>query len=223
MIVYKIGGSSIDDEYKLESILNILKKDNRKKLIVISAIGRYPSPYSTDTLLSKSNSLSIEEKDLLVSTGEIISSIIFSNYLNSNNIKAISLSPYLFNIKNIDKEIIYNNFKENECIIVPGFIYTNNNVMYTLKRGGSTISASLLAKEFSKELIVITDVCGIYDKEPSCSDAVYYPTITYKEFRLLGKTNEFFPKEAIDILQNNKIITTFIKYNDNSMCSKIVI
>ncbi len=216
MKVYKIGGSSLNSKYKLNSLLKILN-NNEKKIVVVSAIGRSPEPYSTDTLLSNTNYVSNEEKDLLVSTGEIISSVILSNFLNENKIKTISISPYIFNIKKINKNIITNYFKKYDIIVIPGFIYTNKFTIYTLARGGSTLTSAILAKHFSKELIIVTDVCGIYD-----NNNVNIPILTYSEFTKLNKSETFFPKEAINILNKNKIETSFIKYDDCSKCSKII-
>ncbi len=79
MKIYKIGGSSLDCNYKLNNIYKMLNNED-KKIIVVSAIGRYNNPYSTDTLLSYTKYVSNQERDLLVSTGEIISSVILSNY-----------------------------------------------------------------------------------------------------------------------------------------------
>lgn len=221
MKVYKIGGSSLDCNYKLNSILKLLNNEE-KKIIVVSAIGRFPYAYATDTLLSNTNYISKVESDLLVSTGEIISSIFLSNFLNKNNIKTISLSPYTFNVNNIDKEYIYDLFKTYNTIVIPGFIYTANSIMYTMPRGGSTLSASLLAKEFSKDLIIITDICGIYTHCPKNHNAKFIKELSYDEFISLNKTDTFFPKEAIKILKENNITTTFIKYDEYTNCSRII-
>lgn len=216
MKVYKIGGSSLDTEYKLSSLLKIFN-DNEKKIIVVSAIGRLNDPYSTDTLLNNTKYVTKEETNLLVSTGEIISSVILSNFLNKNKIKTISISPYVFNIKKINKNIITNYFKKYDIIVIPGFIYTNKFTIYTLARGGSTLSAAIIAKHFSKDLIIITDVCGIYNHKNE-----NIPLLTYSDFVKLNKSEVFFPKEAISILNKNKIKTSFIKYDDCSKCSQII-
>ena len=55
-------------------------------------MGRKGEPYATDTLLSLVNqeesTISKREQDLLLSCGELISAIVFSNMLNENGIKA---------------------------------------------------------------------------------------------------------------------------------------
>ena len=63
---------------------------------VVSAMGRKGEPYATDTLLSLVNqeesTISKREQDLLLSCGELISAIVFSNMLNENGIKAAALN-----------------------------------------------------------------------------------------------------------------------------------
>lgn len=222
MIVIKIGGSSLDTDDKLNCILEIIKKYEDKKIIVVSAIGRYPLPYATNTLITMCEHVSKKEQDLLISTGEIISSIVFSDFLNSNDIKSIALSPYDFSINCIDREKIISTFEDYECIIIPGFVYTIDNVIYTLPRGGSNISCALLAAEFSKELIIITDLCGIYDKNPNCNEAKMMDRLTYDELISLRKGDLFFPVSAIEILKAAQIITYFIKYNNNEKYSIVL-
>lgn len=62
---------------------------------VVSAMGRKGEPYATDTLLSLVNqeesTISKREQDLLLSCGELISAIVFSNMLNENGIKAAKI------------------------------------------------------------------------------------------------------------------------------------
>lgn len=221
MKVYKIGGSSLDCNYKLDCIVKLLNNDE-KKVVVVSAIGRYPNHYATDSLLKQATYVSKEEKDLLVSTGEIISSVILSNYLNKFDISTIALSPYIFDINNIDINLLNNLFDKYNTIIIPGFVYTNNNVIYTMNRGGSTLSASLVASCLSCDLVIVTDVCGVYDLAPINPKARHIPILSYDEFSNLNKTDTFFPKQAIKLLKDNKIVTTFIKYDECSKCSKII-
>lgn len=222
MTIYKIGGSSLNSEYKLNSIYDMLLKNYEKKIIVVSAIGRYPEPYSTDSLLIECDNVSKEERDLLVSTGEIISSVKLSNFLNKKKIKSVALSPYLFCIYNINKNYIDSLFKEYECIIIPGYIYTKDNVIYTMQRGGSTLTSAILASEFNADLIIITDVCGIYTNDPSCEESKHIPILTYDDFLDLNKTDRFFSKDSIKLLKENNITTTFIKYDQINKISKII-
>ena len=50
MIVYKYGGTALLDEEQLIATVNEGLKEYEKIILIVSAIGRYPAPYSTDTL-----------------------------------------------------------------------------------------------------------------------------------------------------------------------------
>ncbi len=91
-----------------------------------------------------------------------------------------------------------------------------------MMRGGSTISSAILASEFTKELIIITDICGIYTNDPKNYNSKFIPILTYEELISLNKSEIFFPKEAINLLKNHNITTTFIKYDNSDKCSKII-
>ena len=63
-----------------------------KIVVVVSAMGRKGDPYATDTLFSLINgsksSISKRETDLLLSCGEVISSIVFTNMLLASGYKS---------------------------------------------------------------------------------------------------------------------------------------
>ena len=103
IIVQKFGGTSVRDangreraSYHIQSAL----EDGYKVVVVVSAMGRKGEPYATDTLLSlidNNRHVSKREVDLLMSCGEVISSIVFSNMLNEKGIKANRSTGRLFN------------------------------------------------------------------------------------------------------------------------------
>src|SRR5699024_10434961 len=67
-----------------------------KLVVVVSALGRKPDPYATDTLLDlvdfPANQNSNREIDLLMSCGETISSVVLSNELQKHHISATALT-----------------------------------------------------------------------------------------------------------------------------------
>ena len=89
IIVQKYGGSSLSNSEKIQKIAqSIIKKKNSGELlvIVVSAMGN-----STDELVKLANVVtgnklsSPREMDILLSTGELVSSALMSMALNSNN------------------------------------------------------------------------------------------------------------------------------------------
>ena len=56
LTVMKFGGTSVSHDEKIEKISMIIKdklQNEEQVVVVISAMGRYPENYATDTLLSK--------------------------------------------------------------------------------------------------------------------------------------------------------------------------
>ena len=96
IIVRKYGGTSLDSIAKIKKIAETTKKsiDQGKKIVlVVSAMGK-----STDELLKKAKMLSshpdTRELDLLMSSGEIVSSALMSIALQELGLKAISLTGF---------------------------------------------------------------------------------------------------------------------------------
>ena len=123
--VLKFGGTSLRDKDSISAVSRIIKKNSNHKLIVIvSAMGRYPEPYATDTLKELvSWQLSYDEYSRIVSCGETISSVVLSSELRKKNIKAISLSSLQAGLKvrgnrlvDFDKEKVIEYFKKYDVI-----------------------------------------------------------------------------------------------------------
>jgi len=99
IIVQKFGGTSVRTEENRKQALKHVRKaldEGYKPVIVVSAMGRMGDPYATDTLLSlvggNDARVSKREMDLLLSCGEIISAVVFSNLLLKNGIRATALT-----------------------------------------------------------------------------------------------------------------------------------
>lgn len=95
-IVLKFGGSSVADNEKLKLVANKiigLYKKNHNIVVVVSAQGK-----TTDKLISEAQELSEStedrEMDVLLSTGEQMSTAKLSILLNQMGYKAISLTGW---------------------------------------------------------------------------------------------------------------------------------
>ncbi|MDH5382213.1 MAG: bifunctional aspartate kinase/homoserine dehydrogenase I, partial [Cyclobacteriaceae bacterium] len=134
--------------------------------------------------------------DYLLSFGEVLSSLIFSDYLNSINKKNHLADPRLF----IKTDSRYGNarvdftsttiktkeyFKEISGItICPGFISSNQEgEVTTLGRGGSDYSAAILANILNvTRLEIWTDVNGLMTADPRfVSSAKTIKSISYED------------------------------------------
>ena len=201
-IVIKFGGSSVSDNENLQKVAQkILKlyKENNKIVVVVSAQGKM-----TDKLINEAKELSEtpnkRELDMLISSGEQISSAKLAILLNEQGYPAISLTGWQAGIYTdndnqnakiikINTKRIMQELKENKIVIVAGFqgIDSKDNIT-TLGRGGSDTSAVALAAALSADKCYIySDVDGIYTADPrKVSNTLKLPKISYEEMRCLS-------------------------------------
>ena len=211
LIIYKFGGVVLQDEEKVVNIIKDGIKKFQKVIVVVSAIGRLYSPYSTDTLYSMCSNVSAKEISRIVSCGEIISSVLVSDLLRKNNVNAISLSLHEISL-NYDNGFEMNDYikeclKDYDVAIVPGFLGLKNGEIVLLPRGGSNITASYLASYFNSELIIFTDVDGIYMKDPKENiSETKLNKITYDTLKEITRENQkLFPLEGIKYLEDGNV------------------
>ena len=136
--------------------------------------------------------LSKHSLDQILANGELLSSLILSNYIDEcrlidarNFIKTDSN----FGFANVDIDKTYNNITKSlsgvkKRIIVPGFIASNSKgETTTLGRGGSDYSAAIFAAALDAETLEIwTDVDGFMTADPKKVDKAYaIESLTYSE------------------------------------------
>lgn len=234
-IVQKFGGTSVASKNSREMVIEkILDKKNSdfKVVVVVSAMGRKESPYSTDSLIELINksTISPRELDLLLSCGEIISAVVLSNLLNEKGYKSIVYTGYQAGIKtndnfgcadiiDIDPTNIINSLEKNYIVIVAGFQGANKQGdITTLGRGGSDITAVALGKALKSQYVEIyTDVDGIMTADPSIvPNAKLLDNMCYSEvYQLAEDGAKVIHPKAVEIAQKCnipiKIKNTFSK------------
>ncbi|GAE36085.1 aspartate kinase [Halalkalibacter akibai] len=200
IIVQKFGGTSVRDDKSRSLAANHVQKavnNGFKVVVVVSAMGRKGDPYATDTLLDLINQQqgSKREQDLLISCGEIISSVVFSNLLNGMGIETIACTGAqagfrtnndFSNAKIIDMNCDYvkNQLQQHDVVVVAGFQgQTASGEMTTLGRGGSDTSATALGAALDAEWVdIFTDVEGVMTADPRIvEDARPLDTMSYEE------------------------------------------
>ena len=218
--ICKFGGTSISTDLRCQYALNIVKKmaSSNKVIVVISAIGRMPDPYATDTLASLGNAyLSEQEKARLLSMGELISSISFSAKLRAMGLNAYALSfresgittddnYECANVLKLDNSEISKLLEAYDVLIICGFVgMTVNGEITTLGRGGSDYTSVLVAKMLGiDEVTIYTDVDGIYDSDPKLNiHAKRYHEITYH--KMLAMHSKVLHDKCVEFAQLNKI------------------
>ena len=181
LVVQKFGGTSVGDLDRIENVANIVKsyKENGNDVVVVvSAMAG-----ETNKLLEYANHFSKtppqREVDLLVSSGERVTSALLSIALQSKGVDAIALTGRQAGIKttndhtkarimDINPQKMQKHLKEGKVVIVAGFQGINEEGdVTTLGRGGSDLTAVAIAGALNADKCEIyTDVDGIYTTDP---------------------------------------------------------
>ncbi|AIM17722.1 MULTISPECIES: aspartate kinase [Neobacillus] len=202
IIVQKFGGTSVKDENSRKHAQRHIEKalaDGYKVVVVVSAMGRKGDPYATDTLLSliggNGSKLTKRELDILMSCGEVISSIVFTNMLLESGIHATALTGaqagFRTNNDHTNAKImemkcdrLLRELEHHDVVVVAGFQgAAKNGDVTTIGRGGSDTSAAALGAALNAEWIdIFTDVEGIMTADPRIvENARPLSVVTYTE------------------------------------------
>jgi len=196
IVVLKFGGTSVGSIERIKKISKIIISYTKKNkvIVVTSAMSG-----ATNELIKKSKEISNnfikEEYDVLVSSGEQISSSLISGRLNHLGYKSRSWLGWQVpiytkgdysasRIQNIYKKNIMNYLKSGGIPVVTGFQGINfKNRVTTIGRGGTDASAIMLARFFKAEkCIIYTDVDGVYTTDPNTiKKAKKIKVISYEE------------------------------------------
>ena len=196
LIVAKFGGTSVGTIDRIKSVATRIKKEvhnGYNVIVVVSAMAG-----ETNRLIklveSLTNDYRTSEYDTVISSGEQVTSGLLAIALNELGIKSKSYQGWQIpfetdknfskaNIKNIKKDKILFDLKDDYVIVVPGFQGVYEDRITTLGRGGSDTSAVALAAAFDAERCdIYTDVDGVYTADPRIvSNALKLETITFEE------------------------------------------
>jgi len=181
LVVQKYGGSSIADGERISSVarrIAKIKDAGNEVVVVVSAMGD-----TTDELIRLAHQVSAQpsdrELDLLLSTGEVVSSTLLAMALETLGYRAVSLSGAQAGIETdsrysrarilrVDPKRIVSELERGNIVIVAGFQgVTSEMDIATLGRGGSDTTAVALAVSLeAKECQIYTDVEGVYTADP---------------------------------------------------------
>ena len=181
VIVQKYGGSSVADAERIKNVarrVSATKEKGNNVVVVVSAMGK-----TTDELISLAHQVTDRpderELDVLLSTGETVSSTLLAMALKSLGHKAISLSGAQAGIwtdtaysqariLTVEAHRIVKELGEGKIVIVAGFQgITREMDVTTLGRGGSDTAAVAVAASLKAQICEIyTDVEGVYTADP---------------------------------------------------------
>ena len=158
LIVQKYGGSSVADAAKIANVARRVADSaaGNQLVVVVSAMGK-----TTDNLIALARQVTDDpdprELDLLLSTGETMSSALLAMALREHGHEAISLMGFQAGIRtesrfgaarilDVDPERLRREIERGRIVIVAGFQgFTEELDITTIGRGGSDTTAVALA------------------------------------------------------------------------------
>ena len=197
LIVQKYGGTSIASAERIKAVADRIiarVKDGDRLVVVVSAMGQ-----TTDELIALAAEMTdkpeAREMDLLLSTGEIVTSTLLAMALKHSGQPALALSGAQAGIGTdkvygrarilkLDPARVVRELDAGAVVIVAGFQgLTEELEIATLGRGGSDTTAVALAVSLKAERCEIyTDVDGVYTADPRiCPEASKLSEVGYEE------------------------------------------
>ena len=180
--VLKFGGTSVGSIERIQHVAKIIENETKQGNSIIAVVSAMAGKTNELINLSKniSNEFNNRELDVLLSTGEQITSALLAGALTHLKIKAKSWMnwqiPILTEGSHTNARIInmhvnqINEFLKNKGVaVIPGFqgIMSNGDIT-TIGRGGSDATAVAIAKIFQTDVCeIFTDVDGVFSTDPN--------------------------------------------------------
>ncbi len=197
LYVQKFGGTSVGSVERIKAVADKVKRyrdDGHQVVVVVSAMSG-----ETNRLIELAGQINDEptprEMDMLVSTGEQVTSSLLAMALHKLGVPATSYTGGQVGIQTdsahtkariqrIETDELRQDLDEGQVVVVAGFqgIDEEGNIT-TLGRGGSdTTGVALAAALKADECQIYTDVDGVYTTDPRvCSKARRLESITVEE------------------------------------------
>lgn len=199
IVVMKFGGTSVASPEARQQIVEKVRESRRRgnsPVVVVSAMGRKPSPYATDSLIGLveefGEAVCPAELDQLMACGETLSAIVMAHTFRSCDIPSRSFDGGQAGIETsddyangkvvyIDPQPLHAYLQTGGVPVVTGFQGVNSQGrVTTLGRGGSDTSAVALGAALKAHYVEIyTDVDGVMTADPR----------VYSESEILNQIN----------------------------------
>lgn len=222
LIVKKFGGSSLATPEHIKNIAKRIVEDkhqNNSIVVVVSASGD-----TTDDLIALAKKMHPNpphrEMDMLLSTGEIVSSSLMAMAIDNLGEQAVSLTgPQIgimtdsahtrASIRKVKTERITGELKKGKIVVVAGFQgKDDSDEITTLGRGGSDATAIALAIALKADVCeIFTDVEGVYTTDPRVvPEAKKIKTISYDEMLEMASSGaQVMQSRSIELASKYKL------------------
>ena len=223
LLVQKFGGTSVGSVERIQAVAQRIarcRENGDDVVVVVSAMG-----HTTDELTGLANALNTSpaqrEMDMLLASGEQVSSALLAMALHSEGVAAVSMTgPQVgiatesthgrARILEIRTERIRSRLSEGKVVVVAGFQGTSTSSdgiheITTLGRGGSDTSAVAIAAALGADACEIyTDVPGVLSTDPrKVADAQLMDSISCDEMLELASLGaSVLHPRAVEIARN---------------------
>lgn len=225
LIVQKFGGTSVGSVERIQHVAKTIMKtveNGDQVVVVVSAMGK-----TTDQLVALMKGItdkpSNREMDMLLSTGEQVTTSLLAMALIEKGYDAISLTGWQAGIQTevshsnaritkLHTEKIYSYLLRGKIVIVAGFQgITEDGEITTLGRGGSDTTAVAIAAALKADRCdIFTDVTGVYTTDPRIVKAARkLQSISYDEMLELANLGAgVLHPRAVEFAKNYKVKLT---------------
>jgi aspartate kinase len=215
LVVQKYGGTSVGSAERIRNVAARIKRRHEagdRIVAVVSAMGD-----TTDELIGLAHQITAHpeprEMDVLLSTGEVVSSALLVMALHAIDVEAISLSGAQAGMRtdsvhrnarilSIEPRRLREEVDRGRVVIVAGFQgLTAEMDVATIGRGGSDTTAVAFAAALAASCEIYTDVDGVYTADPRvATDARKLKDITYEEMlELASKGARVMAPRAVEL------------------------
>ncbi len=181
--VLKFGGTSVATrEARETAFARILaaREAGFAPVAIVSAMGRAPQPYATDTLLALiGGATGSANSDLLLACGELISAAVFAEELRAMNVEAQAMTGAQAGVRTdatrgdakilrVEPDAVRAAIERGIVPVIAGFQGADETgAITTLGRGGSDLSAIAIGHALGAERVdIYTDVSGAMTADP---------------------------------------------------------
>jgi len=233
IIVQKYGGTSVGSLDRIENVAKRVKKTVEKGnrvVVVVSAMSG-----ETNKLIEYAHHFSSNpnerEMDILLSSGERVTSALLAIALNEMQIPSLAMTGRQAGISTdgvhtkariskIDSKPILDELNSGRVVVVAGFQgITQDGKVTTLGRGGSDLTAVAIAGAIKADLCEIyTDVDGVYTTDPRIEpNAKKLDKISYDEMLELASLGaKVLQNRSVELAKKLQVkLITKSSFNDN--------
>jgi aspartate kinase len=219
VVVVKLGGSVLADDNSYRgaaaSLARRLESYAERQIVVVVSARKGV----TDALERQARDTTAfpdpRTMDLLWSTGEMYSVALLTLHLEELGVKVAGLNIHETGFRcepkgrvKIVRKGIDEALKRHSVVVVPGFFATTaKREICSLGRGGSDLTAVLLAEEFAADCELIKDVSGYFTTDPALHcGAEFIPRLSYEQaLGMAGAGCELVQPRAIEAARRARV------------------